>query len=429
MRRWLSMAVADATAGLKGEVDVPPMEIKLALSGGGVRAAAFHIGVLRRLAAEGLLEHVTHVSTVSGGSLITAVIMSSCGMRWPGSVEFEEEVFPRLEALLTGTDLFSLRAIGFTGVFRFNHRLFRHRASVLADLLEKRWGVSGLVRDLPENPVWHINTASLHTGKNWRFAAREMGDWMFGRHFLPPVRLAEAAAASAAVPYVIGALTIDLPTEGWFETDPVTKKPIKSCKPATKRVSLWDGGAYENLGLEPIYKPGQAIPAPGFLICSDASGPLPAYGEASPVGILKGKLAGPRLFDIASDQIRSLRSRMLMRDIDGGTVRGALLKMGRSVRQVDIQVKRERQGREYDAFQSDTEAGLALRHPTDLRAMTPAVFERVARHGFEVADIVLTTHSPALFAASYGWPNSEVTAASNNSVPVTGRPAFAANED
>ncbi|MGU3557957.1 patatin-like phospholipase family protein [Methylobacterium radiotolerans] len=423
------MADSDAPDKTEVEDDTSPLEIKIALSGGGVRAAAFHIGVLRRLAAEGLLERVTHVSTVSGGSLITAVVMSSCGMRWPGSVEFEEVVFPKLKALLTGTDLFSLRAVGFSGLFRFNLRLFRHRASVLADLLEKRWGVSGLVRDLPETPVWHINTASLHTGKNWRFAAREMGDWVFGRHFLPPVRLAEAAAASAAVPYVIGALRMDLPLEGWFETDPVTKKPIKSCKPTTKRVSLWDGGAYENLGLEAIYKPGQAIKAPGFLICSDASGPLPAYGEASPLGILKGKLAGPRLFDIASDQIRALRSRMLMRDIECGTVRGALLKMGRSVRQVDIQVKRERQAREYDAFQSDTEAGLALRHPTDLRAMTPAVFERVARHGFEVADIVLTTHSPALFAVSHRWPNAETANASKNPVPVTARPAFAANED
>jgi predicted patatin/cPLA2 family phospholipase len=52
--------------------------IGLALSGGGVRAAVFHLGVLKRVAAENLLEEVSAVSTVSGGSLITAAMS-----RWP----------------------------------------------------------------------------------------------------------------------------------------------------------------------------------------------------------------------------------------------------------------------------------------------------------------------------------------------------------
>lgn len=398
------MTAPTDTKGTKCEDNASSLEIKLALSGGGVRAAAFHLGVLRRLAAEGLLERVTHLSTVSGGSLITAAIMSSCGMRWPGSAEFEAKVFPMLQALLTGKDLFSLKAIGPWGFLHFHFRLLGHRASVLADLLQSRWGVSGLVSELPATPEWHINTASLHSGKNWRFSAREMGDWVFGRHYTPSIRLASAAAASAAVPYVIGALKIELPEEGWYETNPATKEAVKPRKLAARRIRLWDGGAYENLGLEAIYKPGKPLSAPGFLICSDASGPLPEYGKTSPLGILKGKLAGPRLFDIASDQIRSLRSRMLMLDIENKTVRGALLKMGASVRQVDIKVGRSRTAHEYDAYQTDTEVGLALKHPTDLRAMTPAIFERVARHGFEVADIVLTTHSPAIFPVSHGWP-------------------------
>lgn len=49
-------------------------KIGIALSGGGVRAAAFHAGVLKRLAERGLLEHVAHVSTVSGGSLFTGLV-------------------------------------------------------------------------------------------------------------------------------------------------------------------------------------------------------------------------------------------------------------------------------------------------------------------------------------------------------------------
>ena len=46
--------------------------IGLALSGGGFRAAAFHLGVMRRLAALGILEHVDLFTCVSGGSIAGA---------------------------------------------------------------------------------------------------------------------------------------------------------------------------------------------------------------------------------------------------------------------------------------------------------------------------------------------------------------------
>ena len=47
-------------------------KLGIALSGGGFRAALFHIGVLARLAERDLLRHVALISTVSGGSIIGA---------------------------------------------------------------------------------------------------------------------------------------------------------------------------------------------------------------------------------------------------------------------------------------------------------------------------------------------------------------------
>jgi hypothetical protein len=47
-------------------------KIGLALSGGGFRAAAFHLGVLKRLRELGLLDRVAVLSTVSGGSIVGA---------------------------------------------------------------------------------------------------------------------------------------------------------------------------------------------------------------------------------------------------------------------------------------------------------------------------------------------------------------------
>ena len=46
--------------------------IGLALSGGGSRAIAFHLGSLRALNDIGLLEKINVISTISGGSVIGA---------------------------------------------------------------------------------------------------------------------------------------------------------------------------------------------------------------------------------------------------------------------------------------------------------------------------------------------------------------------
>jgi len=48
-------------------------KLGLALSGGGSRAAFFHIGVLASMAEVGLLRQVEVISTVSGGSIVGAL--------------------------------------------------------------------------------------------------------------------------------------------------------------------------------------------------------------------------------------------------------------------------------------------------------------------------------------------------------------------
>ena len=273
-------------------------------------------------------------------------------------------------------------------------------------MLRERWNVRGRLAELPETPIWYVNATCIETGKNWRFSKREMGDWRFGKHFTPPFSVAEAAAASAGVPYGIGALSLSLPAEGWYRTDPATGKPLEPCIPPRTRVRLWDGGAYENLGLEALYKPGEPLRECDFLICSDASGPLKPPGPGPLRSLLKGQLWSPRLFDVASDQIRALRSRMVIGDFDRGNARGAYLRMGNTVRDIDLRVGRSRNPHEYDAFQPDEEGRLALAQPTDLNALAPSLFDRIARHGFEVAEATLGARAAGEFPDARTWEGS-----------------------
>lgn len=388
--------LGDVVAGANESKAPPKPELGLALSGGGIRAAVFHLGVLRYLAERGLMERVSHLSTVSGGSLITAAIMSAGGLRWPTSSAYLETVYPALRERLTTCDLFSLRALGLVGVLRQNIHVLTQRARILVDLLDQQWEITGRLRDLPETPTWWINTTCLETGKNWRFSKREMGDWQFGRHYEPPFTLAQAVAASAAVPYAIGALRFELPQSGWYATDPATRKPLHGIKPPLDAVHLWDGGAYENLGLEALYKADQGLVGCNFLICSDASGPLPTAPTSSALAnLLRGRLGSPRLFDISGDQIRALRSRMFVNALRRGEVQGVLLRMGNSARAFDLKSGRSPAAEEYDGVLSEDDVTAAATHPTDLSALPPAAFDRIARHGHEIAARTLTTYSPA----------------------------------
>ena len=52
--------------------------IGLALSGGGSRAIAFHLGCLRALNKKGVLDNIDVISTVSGGSVIGAIYAYEC---------------------------------------------------------------------------------------------------------------------------------------------------------------------------------------------------------------------------------------------------------------------------------------------------------------------------------------------------------------
>ena len=55
--------------------------VAMCLSGGGYRAALFHVGALRRLNELGVLIKITTFCTVSGGSILAGQAFS-CSVRW-----------------------------------------------------------------------------------------------------------------------------------------------------------------------------------------------------------------------------------------------------------------------------------------------------------------------------------------------------------
>ena len=356
-----------------------------------MRAAVFHCGVLQRLALDGLLEQTTFVSTVSGGSLVTALILCRNGHRWPGSKEFLDTVLPQVTERLTTATLqwsYVWRSLALPW------RLARGRAGILAKQLEAQWGIDGSLQQLPATPRWIINATCYETGKNWRFGQSRMGDYLTGYVRNPDVAITDAIAASAAVPGLIGPLVVRSSRYAWHRYEGGELVPTTT--PA-KRYELWDGGVYDNLGIEPLFKPSGGF-RDGFdmVVVSDASAPL----EFSPPTLRRMKRPGHRvlrLVDIATDQIRGLRSRAVVAEFVRAVDTGVYLRMGNTVEQIYSAVERTAPPGDHLSVE---ETKKAATFPTTLRRLTQAEFTRLRRHGFEVANATLATRLPSRFAFS-----------------------------
>ena len=285
--------------------------------------------------------------------------------------------------------------------------IFGTKADDLSALLQKHWGVSIALRELPAHPRWMINATCYETGKNWRFEHFRMGDYVFGYSNDMDVPLSDALAASAGFPGLIGPLVMDTTRHRWFryrqpapdesgmnggEQD--VRGKTEPVEPAFKRVHLWDGGVYDNHGLEGVhdFDAGwrQGV---DFLIVSDGSG-KPKAEKYRLGGVFLRIITG-----VMMDQIRSLRARAVMERIKNHGDQGVILTIGNSCAAV-LQAA----GHQADAptlcqtCLSAEDATRAALFPTTIRRLTDAEFELLFRHGHEVADYTLHGRYPDRFA-------------------------------
>ncbi len=380
------------------------MNIALALSGGGFRATVFHLGVLARLAEEKRLEEVTLISTVSGGSLCTGLVYALNGMCWPTSTQFLDTVLPKAQKLLTTEDF--QRDLLFRVIGRF-WTIFQTRANVLSALIQQRWGITARLNELPEHPRWMINATCYETGKNWRFERFRMGDYVFGYSSNPTVPLSDAMAASAGFPGLIGPLTLDAAKYQWFqyveETSPGTSletpagmphRKTKPAQPMFPTVHLWDGGVYDNHGLEGVHDFIKGwLQGVDFLVVSDAA------GRPKPAKYQRGAIALKRLAtDIMMDQIRSLRARAILERLISHKDEGVFLQTGNTCQQVlSAAGKPELAPQIEKGCLGLQDANRVAEMPTVIGKLPVETFLLLLRHGFEVADYTLFAYNPDRF--------------------------------
>nr|VFK57004.1 MAG: NTE family protein [Candidatus Kentron sp. TUN]VFK59862.1 MAG: NTE family protein [Candidatus Kentron sp. TUN]VFK64901.1 MAG: NTE family protein [Candidatus Kentron sp. TUN] len=366
--------------------------IGIALSGGGMRSAAFHAGVFRYLAEQELLEQVAHVSSVSGGSLFTGLVYKENNYIWPSSENYLSLVFPRIRQQFTTKSL-QARAISHLSLKPLNWQYSLSRANVLAKVIESVWEIDIPVCKISLFPSWSINGTTAETGRRFRIKDGRMGDYELGYAEVGDLSLASAMAMSAAFPGGIGPLAINPKHFDWRKRES-WNSPASEERPCTlpfRRLHLYDGGVYDNLGIEPMFDMGKQIlktdttPVVDYLVVSDAGAPFARGKIPHPVNPSRFK----RMADIMLDQTRALRVRAFVNFLQNNPSSGAYLQLGaipneRIKRLSEVRNTVDQQLLAYPWLQRD-DIQAAAAFPTTLHRLTETDFDLLARHGYETA--------------------------------------------
>lgn len=353
-------------------------KVALALSGGGIRATVFHLGILKRLAEENQLENIGSISSVSGGSLCVGLIYSHNNLAWPTSEQYLTSVLPGIKQVLLNSNI-QTSAIRRLICSPWN---LGRKVNTLAQVLSKKWGVCGNMHDLATYPAWYVNCTTYETGKRFKITQTLMGDYKVGYVANPCIPIADAIAASAGFPILIGPYKLDYTQYKWTASSYEKKAELKV---PDKYLHLWDGGVYDNLGLESVFKMtngGQLEGDIEYLIISNASGDM-EYQTRKP-GLTGRSLM--HLLSVAMDQVASLRMRSAMSMISQKN-NGTIFKIGNDTEYILRKSKLSDKAKKelIQESLSSHEVTKISRYPTTLFRPSESDFDLLLRHGYEVA--------------------------------------------
>lgn len=263
--------------------------VGLALSGGGFRASLFGLGSLWRLNELGWLKSLRRVTSVSGGSLTAGVLAT----RWRElefddagrAVNFPEIVAARLRDFCSRT--LDWKAI-LCGLIPSVSAAGVARRAYERGLLTLRNGQLARLSDLPasgDGPDFIFYATCLQTGSSFRFGRDGLYDWKLGRLSRTDITLGTAVAASAAFPPFLSPLRLETDPARWVGQPKI--RDLADAKRICRRLSLGDGGIYDNMGVEALWRSMDRV------LVSDAGAPF-AYIPDPRSPLQLGQPARPR---------------------------------------------------------------------------------------------------------------------------------------
>ncbi|WP_454801402.1 patatin-like phospholipase family protein [Mucilaginibacter phyllosphaerae] len=267
------------------------------LSGGGYRAAAFHLGTLQKLHELELLDKVDVLSTISGGSITGAALC----LRKDEFPEFEKRMVGQLSTKNVITYVLTswrgILTIGLIIIFtslsvmlsftrfapwstlpiivllllllRFQFRIFPV-SKIIERAYDKFFFDQAKLSDLCAAPELAIGSTNLQTSRPFTFSKRKIEDSTYA-HYSPSVKfnggdfpVARAVIASSCVPFGFTPVTID----------PFFFQDYAAALAAKVNPQLVDGGVFDNQGVQKLTQNDSSY-ACDIVLVSDAGNKLP----------------------------------------------------------------------------------------------------------------------------------------------------------
>ena len=358
-------------------VDKPRSGIGLCLSGGGYRAMLFHLGALWRLNELGYLPKLDRISSVSGGSITAGVL----GANWSNlrfnavgvAQNFTELIVAPLREI--GMKTLDVPAV-LLGLF-----LPGGPARRLTSAYDRHLFAGSTLQDFPGRPRFVINATNVQSGVLWRFSKPYMRDYRVGEVKNPIVPLATAVAASSAFPPVLSPLVLNL---RGFAFTPLTGTDLQK-EPYVTNAVLTDGGVYDNLGLETVWKEFDTV------LVSDGGGQMEPQSKPHRDWVLHSV----RVLNIIDNQVRSLRKRQVIDSFKLGVRKGTYWGIRTNI--ADYQLENAM------VCPVDRTRGLASLS-TRLRSTGQSLQERLINWGYAVCDAGMRRHVDAALPAPIRFP-------------------------
>jgi len=269
-------------------------KVGVALSGGGYRAAGFHIGTLKKLDEFGILKNIDVLSTISGGSITGAAYCLHEG----DFKSFEAKMLAQLSTksviryVLTSWLFFRFIIyctlclwlshwlykvwipLGWLAYLAFAFTLIRYQfklfpvSRIIEKAYDKFFCSKATLSGLCDKPELAIGSTNLQTCRHFTFSKRKMEDSTYAYYKTPVLfngadfPVARAVMASTCVPFAFTPVSIDA---AYFRDATL----ITSVDP-----KLVDGGVYDNQGIHKLTQDNSSYSCQ-IVVVSDAGNHLP----------------------------------------------------------------------------------------------------------------------------------------------------------
>lgn len=242
-----------------------------------------------------MLPKLARISSVSGGSITTGLL----ALRW-GQLGFDGNGVASSfgDRVVLPLRKLARRTIDADSILGGLLNPFRSISDEVEGAYREHLYGNATLQDLPDAPRFILNATNVQSGALWWFSKPYMGDYRVGLTLNPTVQLAKAVAASSAFPPFLSPATVAI---SGMAFRPDGKADLQR-PPFTTQVVLSDGGGYDNLGLEPVFKRYKTV------LVSDAGAKIAA--EEKPAG--DWARHSYRMLNIIDNQVRSLRKRTLI---------------------------------------------------------------------------------------------------------------------